>query len=121
MDDTQQLKAEFPLGDLMIVVSEPSPGQHFALSLSRTATDQDQERLVRRVLKVMEALTGPEQWYGVIEDALISGTVTPAQLMDLAARVLQFPWSEHRAVTKPEPLPEEGPTPGPVPRIISGG
>lgn len=123
MDD-DKLKAEFPLGDLMITVREPSPGQMFALSLSRTGNDADMERTVRRLLKVLEALTGPEQWYGVIEDALISERITPQQLMALSTKVFEFKWADHHepAATpvtveakNPEPLPAD-----PQPRILRG-
>lgn len=120
MDDTQKLKAEFPLGELKIVVTEPSPGQLFALALSRNSTDTDMERTVRRLVKVLEALIGPEQWYGVVEDALISGQVTPQQLLAMGGSVLEFPWNDHRApdtvqpAKNPEPLPAD-----PQPRIIS--
>ena len=98
MDDDKKLKAEFPLGNHMIVVTEPSPGQLFALALSRNAkdTDADRTRIVFRVLKILEALTGPEQWYGIIEDAMISEEISAEQLLGLAMAVFQFPWAEHR-------------------------
>lgn len=126
MDD--KLKAEFPLGNHMIVVTEPSPGQLFALALSRNAkdTDADRTRIVFRVLKILEALTGPEQWYDVIEDAMISEEISAEQLLGLAMAVFQFPWAEHHAPdptdytlqaaigqAEVEPLPA-----APQPRII---
>lgn len=126
MDD--KLKAEFPLGEHMIVVTEPSPGQLFALALSRNAkdTDEDRTRIVFRVLKILEALTGPEQWYGVIEDAMISEEISADQLLGMAMKVFEFPWAEHRAPdpqsprhlpTDPNYVPEPLPA-APQPRII---
>ena len=129
MDDDKKLKAEFPLGEHMIVVTEPSPGQLFALSLSRTSKDADRARAVVRVLKIMEALTGPEQWYGLIEDALISEEISPDQLLTMAMAVFEFPWAEHRT---PDAAPDltaaiereevaQGLKPAtPQPRIIRG-
>lgn len=119
MDD-KKLKAEFPLGDLKIVVTEPSDGQLFALSLGRVSSDGDNSRLVRRLLRVLEALTGPEQWYETIEDALIEERITPEQLIRMADDVFRFPWKEHR---EPQEVPAETPStpPSAVPRIVSGG
>lgn len=119
MDDDKKLKAEFPLGDHMIVVTEPSPGQLFALSLSRTNKDADRARTVVRILKILEALTGPEQWYGVIEDAMISEEISADQLLGMAMTVFEFPWAEHRPQdTAPEPEPSAAPATVPQPRII---
>lgn len=124
MDDDKKLKAEFPLGDHMIVVTEPSPGQLFALALSRNAkdTDADRTRTVFRVLKILEALTGPEQWYGVIEDAMISEEISADQLLGMAMKVFEFDWSAHRPSA---PVPYAVHRPGtdvtdsaPQPRII---
>lgn len=126
MDDT--LKVEFPLGDFKIVVSEPTDGQLFALALSRTSKDADRERLIRRLIRVLEMLTGPEQWYDIIEDALISGDLTPEALVKLASDVFEFPWKEHHKpqpapagtnLAPGEPLTEVVPASGP--RVVSGG
>lgn len=122
MDDI--LKVEFPVGDLKIVVSEPTPGQQFALSLSRTSSDTDKNRLIKRLIRVLEALTGPEQWYGVIEDALISGEMEPDALVNLGVAVLNFDWAAHRKpVAAPEPVDIEDVAASPAagPRVVSGG
>lgn len=122
MDDS--LKVEFPMGNLKIVVSEPTDGQLFALALSRKSNDQDRTRLVTRLIRVLEALTGPDQWDDVIEAALLGGTLGPEAVIKLAADVLEFDWAAHRkpvAATgavpylHPEPLPAAGP------RVVSGG
>lgn len=122
MDDTQQLKAEFPLGDLKIVVSEPTPSQLFALGLSRKSSDADQAHLVRRLCRVLEALTGPDQWYDVIEDGLISGEISPTQLIEMASAVLEFPWADYRKpVATPIDVVGTPAAPDAGPRIIPGG
>lgn len=123
MDDT--LKVEFPVGDLKIVVSEPTEGQLFALALSRTSKDADRARLVQRLIRVLEALVGPQQWYEVIEDCLISGELAPEQLVKLASDVFEFDWKAHRP-TAPVPAPVHRPNTDVTdsasgPRVISGG
>lgn len=122
MDD--KLKVEFPVGDLKIVVSEPTEGQQFALALSRTSSDGDRTRLVQRLLRVLESLVGPEQWYDVIETALIEGAMSPEQLVKLGGDVVSFPWHKHRKpVDVPAPdlegIPATGNAAGP--RVVSGG
>lgn len=126
MDDDKKLKVEFPLGEFKIIVNEPTEGQLFALALSRTSKDSDRVRLVTRLIRVLEALIGPEQWYDVIEDALLGGTMDPEAVVKLAADVFEFPWKDHHApqkvpsgthLTPGEPLTEVVPKP----RIVSGG
>lgn len=110
------------MGDLKIVVSEPTDGQLFALALSRTSKDADRARLVQRLIRVLETLTGPEQWYDVIEDALIGGTVSPEQLVKLASDVFEFPWADHRKpVTAPANIEGIPAAPDAGPRVVSGG
>lgn len=125
MDDNTKLKAEFPIGPRTVVVTEPSSSQKFVLALSRKPADDDvegREKLVRRLLRVLEALVGSDQWYDVIEDGMISEEISPEELVQLASQVLRFDWSAHHA---PQALPEESPEPEtetrPAPRIVSGG
>lgn len=123
MDDT--LKVEFPMGDVKIVVSEPTEGQLFALALSRTSKDADRARLVQRLIRVLEMLTGPEQWYDVIEEGLISGTLTPESLVKLASDVFEFDWKAHRPAA-PVPAAVNRPNTDVTdsasgPRVVSGG
>lgn len=118
MDDNSRLKVEFPLGDLMVVVEQPTPEQLFVLALSRQPrTDQEQGRLVTRVVRVMEKITG-EQWYDVIEAGMIDETITVTQLMDLVGDVLQFEWTK-QDTPGPEPV-DLGPVPNkrPAPRVV---
>ena len=126
MDDTK-LRAEFPIGKRTVIVTEPSEGQMFVLALSRRPADGDAaatEKLVRRLLRVLEALVGDDQWYNIIEDGMISEEISPDELVKLAAEVVRFDWSAHR----PD-LPQEDPAvvlgreqdDRPAPRIVTGG
>jgi hypothetical protein len=123
MDDTQRLKVEFPVGDFKVIVQEPLPGQLFALSMSRRPTSGGEGvMLAQRVTRVIEALTG-EQWFTVIEDGLISGTLEVSDVMDLLQEVVTFPWAEHRKAPEPESEPEnEAPetVTRPAPRVVGG-
>lgn len=123
MDDT--LKAEFPIGKATVIVSEPAPGQKFVLALSRVPEETDdvaKERLMRRLLRVLEAIIGEQQWYDVVEDGLISLRIQPQDLFALALDVLQFDWAAHHAVKSTEEVsPPAGTEARPAPRIVSGG
>jgi hypothetical protein len=125
MDDNK-LKAEFPIGKRSVIVTEPAPGQMFVLALSRKPAPEDatgREKLVRRLLRVLEALIGEQQWYDVIEEGMIMEEITPDELVKLAGDVMQFNWAEHRdqepEQASPDPFVE--PVTRPVPRIVSGG
>jgi hypothetical protein len=125
MDDNK-LKAEFPIGTSTVVVTEPSPGQMFVLALSRKPQSDDAasvEKVVRRLLRVLEALTGEQQWYEVIEEGMISGEITPEQLTRLAVEVVQFDWAGPRPAAAETVLhdPSIDPVTRPAPRIVSGG
>lgn len=107
MDDT--LKHTFPLGSppaaVSVTVSRPTEGQMFILAMSReTAEGAERMRLIKRLIRVLETLTGPDQWDSVIETAMISGSVTPLELVDFAQKVFVFDWA---ALEKS--LPQPGP------------
>lgn len=126
MDDTKKLKAEFPIGKSAVIVTEPAPGQMFVLALSRKPAPDDQEgreKLVRRLLRVLEALIGEQQWYDVVEEGMITEEISPDDLMKLAGDVMKFNWSEHRTAETMEQAPEleDIPEPARQPRIVSGG
>jgi len=91
MDDTTQ-RAAFPFGDTDLILTRPTDSQIFALALSRAGSDAETGRTVRRVLRVLEKLAGPEAWEGVVEEALIEGTVHPEELMRVAEELVKFPW-----------------------------
>ena len=125
MDDNK-LKAEFPIGKCTVIVTEPAPGQMFVLALSRQPAPEDEvgrEKLVRRLLRVLEALIGEQQWYDVIEEGMITEQIAPEELVKLAGEVLRFNWSEHRTAEHIEEAPElkDIPEPARRPRIVSGG
>lgn len=128
MDDNTRLKVEFPVGEFTVVVEQPTPEQLFVLALSRQPkTDQEQGRLVGRVVKVMERLLG-DQWYDVIESGLIDETLTVTQMMELVGDVLQFEWAKHAPEPDPEPIAAEyeaatadAPTKRPAPRVVGRG
>jgi hypothetical protein len=123
MDDTQRLKVEFPVGDFKVIVQEPLPGQLFALSMSRRPTSGGEGvMLAQRVTRVIEALTG-EQWFTVIEDGLISGTLEVSDVMDLLQEVVTFPWSEHRKAPEHQGaavIDGVVPVERPAPRVVGG-
>jgi hypothetical protein len=122
-DNTQRLKVEFPVGDLKVIVEEPTQGQMFVLSMSRRPQNEGEgKKLAERVTRVLEALTG-EQWYSVIEDGLISGELQVLQLMDLLGEILKFPWAEHRKAPEPETRLENEvaeTVTRPAPRVVGG-
>lgn len=130
MDDNSRLKVEFPLGELTVVVEQPTPEQLFVLALSRQPkTDQEQGRLVDRVVRVMEKITG-DQWYDVIEAGLINEQITVSQLMELVGDVLQFEWAKYAAPDEvpagthlgtDEPLTTVVPDMRPAPRVVGRG
>lgn len=94
MDDT--LKRTFPAyeGGPGIEVTRPTDGQMFVLALSREGGSlAEQTRLVRRLMKVLEALTGTEQWDRVIEVAVIDGSMSPMDLVTFAQSIFTFDWS----------------------------
>lgn len=119
MDD--RLKVEFPLGELKIIVSEPTQGQLFALSLSRTSHEGGRVKAVYRALRVLELLVGPDQWE-IIEESMITGDTTPETLVKMTGDVFEFRWSDHKA---PEDVPDTSPepphAPPSAPRVVSGG
>lgn len=95
MDDKQRLKVEFPVGDFMITVMQPTGEQQFVLAMSRQPkTDQDTVRLVTRLTSIMQRLTG-EQWFSVIEENMIGERLTVSDLLTLVEDVLSFKWADH--------------------------
>ena len=119
-DNTQRLKVEFPVGDLKVIVEQPLSGQLFALSMSRRPTSEKEGvKLAQRATRVIEALTG-EQWYSVIEDGLISGTLEVSDLMQLLEDVVAFPWAKHQAPEPERELENEVPetVTRPAPRVV---
>lgn len=96
MDDSSRLRAEFPLGTTAtVIVSQPTDGQLLVLALSRQPEAHDEKgslRLVRRLLSVVEALMGPDTWDRVVEDGLVSGSLSVADLMELIQSIMQFEW-----------------------------
>lgn len=95
MDDKQRLKVEFPVGDFMITVTQPTGEQQFVLAMSRQPkTDQDTVRLVTRLTSIMQRLTG-EQWFSVIEENMIGERLTVSDLLTLVEDVLSFKWADH--------------------------
>jgi len=101
MDDTTQ-RAAFPFGDTELILTRPTDSQIFALALSRAGSDAETGRTVRRVLRVLEKLAGPEAWESVVEEALIEGTVHPEELMRVAEELVKFQWDE--VLPTPEPI-----------------
>lgn len=111
MDDTTQ-RAAFPFGDTEVILTRPTDSQLFVLALSRTGGSQaDQERTVRRILRVVEKLIGPDAWADVVEEALIEGHATPEDLMRVVEALLKFDWNEGETgpgpVAAPEPVTPE--------------
>lgn len=102
MDDT--LKRTFPAyeGGPGIEVTRPTDGQMFVLALSREGGSlAEQTRLVRRLMNVLEALTGTEQWDRVIETAIIDGSMSPMDLVTFAQSIFTFDWSADETAEAP--------------------
>jgi hypothetical protein len=123
MDDT--MKVEFPLGPRAVVLSRPTEGQLFAITILRMPRDGDdaktRHRFLERIIRFLEVLAGPEQW-SEIEDALLSEQVKPEELLGLFSDVTQFDWAAHDAHVRPSPRPEDEPEPERrAPRVVSGG
>lgn len=117
MDDTVTRKFPAYKGGPEIEVSRPTDGQMFVLALSREpSSGQEQLRLVRRLMKVLESLTGTEQWDRVIETAMIDGSMTPFDLVGFAQTILQFDWSGDETVTE---IPVDM-TPGEIIKHVHG-
>lgn len=120
MDDTKRLKASFPLGSGTVVVQEPTEGQILVLTLVHNPGQNRErgQRMVARVLSVVEALVGAEAWEA-IEQRLIDGETSAKELMDFASAVFSFPWSQHRLPAEGgEVPPEPAGTERPEPRIV---
>lgn len=126
MDDT--LKVEFPLGEggRAVVVRRPTDNQLFALTLIRrptsASTTQDRATFMARILSLVESLIEPDVW-GQIETDMLSGKLSPEDLLRLVNDVLQFRWT-----TVDAPDAEDGDPDAPVriperpaPRIVRGG
>lgn len=135
MDDDKIMKVSFPVGTggAEVIVSRPTPAQAFVLALSRKPGDgadaaQDVQRLVRRIVRVMEQLMGRDAWDSVIEEGLITGTLAPDDLNQLVVDVLRFDWTLGVTDEVKERIVEEAKDPGylppslrPAPRVVSGG
>lgn len=111
-DDT--LKHRFRLGETgpHLEVSRPTESQLFVLALSRQSADGGERlRLVRRLMRVVEAVVGSSQWDDVIESRMIAGTLDPNDLVDFSQAVLGFDWAAlagAQEAPEPGPLPTEG-------------
>ena len=123
MDDT--MKVEFPLGPRAVVLSRPTEGQLFAITILRMPRDGDdaktRHRFLERIIRFLEVLAGPEQW-SEIEDALLSEQVKPEELLRLFTDVTHFDWAAHAKEQPVQPEPEDEPEPERrAPRVVSGG
>lgn len=125
MDDI--LKVEFPIGSRTVVMSRPSEGQLFAITVIRKPKEGDgpevKHRFTERIIRFLEALAGPGQWAG-IEDGLLAGEIEPLQLFELFTDVTRFDWAAHARQAEaatPEPDTEPAPDARPAPRVVSGG
>lgn len=125
MDDI--LKVEFPIGDqgVTLVLSRPTDAQLFVLALTRQPkTDDEKMKAVQRIVRVLETLSG-DQWADVVEEGMITGTLTPLDLLGVVNDVIKFPWAEHAKTAEAEAaLDSTAVEPEPVrpaPRVVSGG
>lgn len=119
------MKVEFPLGPRAVVLSRPTEGQLFAITILRMPRDGDdaktRHRFLERIIRFLEVLAGPEQW-SEIEDALLSEEVKPEELLRLFTDVTHFDWAAHDAHVRPSPRPEDESEPERrAPRVVSGG
>jgi hypothetical protein len=114
MDD--RIRAEFPLGDKgrTVIVSEPTEGQVLVLAMASRPGGSEMQ-MISRVVRVLETLTGAEQWE-IVEDSMISGEVSAREFLELVSSVLTFDWPSHTT-----PAPAEKPSASPAPRIVPNG
>lgn len=130
MDDTSRTRVEFPIGttNTYVTVKEPTDGQRLVLAISRAPKNGDTEggtALVRRLFRVLEALTGP-QWDSVIEDGLINEQFTVMDVVDLIEAVVRFDWAGARTapggpddwLQQAIDREEATQTPPPAPRVV---
>jgi hypothetical protein len=113
MDDTARMTREFQIGEgdnaITVTASQPTTDQLFVLAMSRTTGNpQSHHRIIQRLLRILEALTGPEVWYSKIEDGLIDGRITTADLMKFADSVLFHAWDETEPAPEPADVPGDG-------------
>lgn len=125
MDDI--LKVEFPIGPRTVIMSRPSDGQLFAITVIRKPKENDgpevKHRFTERIIRFLEALAGPDQWAG-IEDGMLADEIKPVQLFELFTDVTQFDWAAHAKQAQAaalEPDAEPAPDARPAPRVVSGG
>lgn len=121
MDDT--LKVEFPLGDSTIVVRRPSSNQMFALSVLRRPGSDDPvatHQYVTHVVSFLEKLTGPEQWFSVVQ-RMLAEEVGPEELLQLIGDIVAFDWNAHATDTPAVAAPEPAAAARPAPRVVSNG
>lgn len=119
------MKVEFPLGPRAVVLSRPTEGQLFAITILRMPRDGDdaktRHRFLERIIRFLEVLAGPDQW-AEIEDALLSEQVRPDELLRLFTDVTHFDWAAHAKEQAVQPEPEDKPEPERrAPRVVSGG
>lgn len=112
MDDNTTLRAEFTIGDHKVTAAHPTGEQLFVLQLTRQAQSaKEGVRTARRLVRILEALLGQDQWDSVMEAGLIDGSITVEQMMELAREIFGFNWSSLEAepdvTTMSTPLPTE--------------
>lgn len=94
MDDNTTLRAEFIIAGHTVTASQPTGEQMFVLQLTRQAQSaKEGVRTARRLVRILEALLGPDQWDSVMEEGLISGAIQVSQMMDLAMAIFSYDWS----------------------------
>lgn len=115
MDDTQRTQLIFEFNGGEITVSQPTEGQLFTLTaLHRDGNDTaGHMKVIRRMFRVVEHLVSEEAYEG-IEEAMISGEVTPLEVVGLIESIFSTDWTAAAAPEPAAPAPVPMPTPAAV-------